>query len=449
MTMTDSGQAVLPHSLRALVRAIVNHDTIAAALVQQSYEAHARHQALNSLAAHDFDAARAQAARLDASPQVGPLHGIPITVKDLYQADGFPTRAGTRAPLPDLGPREATAVRRLRRAGAIVLGKTNLHEIAAGISGENPWTGPVRNPHDLTRQAGGSSGGAAASLAAGIGLAALGSDTAGSIRIPASFCGVVGFKPSYGLIPLDGALPLSWTCDHAGPLARSVDDAHLLTEVLAARRLPLRPADQHSPTRVGVPARLLDGWLGEPVARAFAELRARVDQTARVRWVDIDIPGLGDALPPFSLIRGAESAHVHRAALDSHPKGFSDAVREKLLEGRAISGAAYLGALDFRNRLRDALDEALQTVDALLLPTTALPAPPIGATEVLLRRGMTDHRQAYLRFTLPFSLTGLPALALPMPGDGPLPLSAQIVGPFGADARVIEIGLWLEKTLAG
>lgn len=449
MTMTPSKQDRLPHTLRALAHAVANHDTTASALVQQSYEALQRNKSLNTLASADFDAAYGEAERLDRASARGPLHGIPLTIKDLYQADGFKTRAGTRAPLPDLGPREATAVQRLRRAGAIVLGKTNLHEIAAGISGENPWTGPVRNPHDPSRQAGGSSGGAASAVAAGIGLAALGSDTAGSVRIPASFCGVVGFKPSFGLIPLDGALPLSWTCDHAGPLAHSVDDAHTLTEVLAARRLPLRPPAQHGPTRLGVLPRFLDGWLGDEVAAAFASLRARIEREAPMRWIEFDIPELGEALPQFAVIRGAESAHIHRAALDAQPQGFSDAVRERLLEGRAISAADYLAALDFRARLRARLDAALASVDALLLPTTALPAPPIGTTEVVLQRGPTDHRQAYIRLTLPFSLTGLPALALPMPAPVPLPLSAQIVGAFGADTRVLELGMWLEKARAG
>jgi aspartyl-tRNA(Asn)/glutamyl-tRNA(Gln) amidotransferase subunit A len=285
-------------------------------------------------------------------------------------------------------------------------------------------------------------------VATGIGLAALGSDTAGSIRIPAAFCGVTGFKPTHGLIPLDGALPLSWSCDHAGPLTRDVTDAHLLTEIMAARRLPLRPAALHAPTRVGVPWRMLDGWLDDAVAASFHALLARLAPTTSIHTVAL--PEIEHALAKYGPIRGAESFRVHRAALASNPEGFSDITRARLIEGQQVSAAAYLDALNYRARLRETIETALRAVDVLLLPTIPTRAPIRGSAQVELQRGPTDHREAFLRLTLPFSMTGLPALSIPMAGANnanTLPLGVQLVGRAGADARVLEAGLWLEKLL--
>jgi aspartyl-tRNA(Asn)/glutamyl-tRNA(Gln) amidotransferase subunit A len=407
-----------------------------------------RHGSLNSIAVVNMEQALRLAEictrELAVKISRGPLHGIPVTVKDLYVADGFPTRGGTHATLPDLGP-EGTAVRRLKQAGAIVFATTNMFEIAAGISSQNDWTGTVHNPHDPARQAGGSSNGSAVATAVGIGLASLGSDTAGSIRIPAALCGVTGFKPSYGLIPLDGALPLSWTFDHAGPITTFVDDARLLTEVLASRALGHAPLASAG-LRFGVPRAFLDGWLGADVRAAF-DAALRLVRGAGATLVDIDLPGMDRAADVFMPIRCTESAFVHRAALDAQPEAFSPAVRQRLLEGRDISATRYFEALRERDRLRAVMDEALARVDALILPTTPTPAPLIDSQTVPLERGDTDYRTAFIRLTLPFNLAGSPALSIPLPWSGALPLGLQIAGPFGADARVLAIGAWLERML--
>jgi len=195
-------------------------------LVLQALDAISQHRSLNAIAELGSEQALKTARERDkeraAGLQRGPLHGIPITVKDLFEVQGFSTRAGTRAQLEALGP--STAVTRLQEAGAIVIAKANMHEIALGLTGENEWTGDVENPHDAGRQSGGSSSGSAVSVAVGAGLASFGTDTGGSIRVPAALCGITGFKPTHGLVPLDGTLALSPTCDHAGPLARNVAD---------------------------------------------------------------------------------------------------------------------------------------------------------------------------------------------------------------------------------
>ncbi len=418
------------------------------ALLQQSIDASYRHHSLNSIAAVNTEQAfrladiltREWAGRVSR----GPLHGIPVTVKDLYVVEGFPTRAGTRAPLPALGG-EGGAVRRLKAAGAIVIAKTNMFEIAAGMSSQNAWTGDVRNPHDPARQAGGSSSGSAVATAVGIGLASLGSDTAGSIRIPAALCGVTGFKPSFGLIPLDGALPLSWTCDHAGPIATCVDDARLLAEVLADRALGHAPI-AGAALRLGVPRAFLDGWLGAEARAAFDETLRHV-RDAGATLLDVDLPGIERAADIYMPIRCAESAFVHRAALAAQPEAFSPVVRQRLLEGREISALRYFESLRARDQLRAGLETVLIGIDALLLPSIPVRAPLIDSQTVQLERGDTDFRTAFIRLTLPFNLAGAPALSIALPAPGALPLGLQIAGPPGADARVLAIGAWIERLL--
>lgn len=428
---------------------LLNHVTTPDALVQQSLEAVRSLSDLNAIAHLNAEqalaTARERTAELRAGNARGPLHGMPVTIKDLYNADGLPTRGGTRAQLPELGG-ESVAVSRIKAAGAIVLAKTNLHEIAAGVSGENIWTGDVKNPHDPARQAGGSSSGSAVSVAAGMVAASLGSDTAGSIRVPAAFCGVVGFKPTFGLIPLDGALALCWSCDHAGPLTRTVDDARVMTEVLAARSLPLRPLTEAAPARLGVPRRFLEGWLGAGVHRAFAALLADL-AAAGVTLVDVDAPSMAEALDIYAPMRAAESAYVHRAALAREPEHFSPQVLDRLLAGRDTPVMAYFETQRRRAQMSAEIDAMLAGVDAVILPTAPLPAPLRGSTEVELERGRTEHRAAFVRLTLPFSFVGVPALALPFGTDNGLPISVQLAGARHADVRVLEIGHWLESFL--
>jgi aspartyl-tRNA(Asn)/glutamyl-tRNA(Gln) amidotransferase subunit A len=441
----------MPRTLAEITAALADGTASPASLAQDALGSLAAHASLNIVAhraAEDSVMRQAEqlAHELSAGRRRSALHGVPITVKDLFQVNGMPTRGGTRAALPDLGG-ESTAVTRLKDAGAIVIAKTNLHEIAAGVSGENPWTGDVCNPHDPTRQAGGSSSGSAVSVAIGAASVSLGSDTAGSIRVPAAFCGVVGFKPTFGLVPLDSALPLCWSCDHGGPLTTSVDDAAAVTAVLAARPFPLPSTTQLAPQRLGVPRRFLDGWLGTGVHRRFDELLAAL-RTRGVHLIDVDVPGMGDALGSYAPLRAAESAHVHRAALARDPADFSPPVRERLLAGRDMSLAAYLDAQHARAALTHALHRGFAGIDAMILPTAPLPAPTRGTAEVELERGLTEHRAAFVRLTLPFSFTGVPALAIPCGRIDGMPISLQIAGPAGADERVLGIGRWLEQLLA-
>jgi aspartyl-tRNA(Asn)/glutamyl-tRNA(Gln) amidotransferase subunit A len=407
---------------------------------------------LNVFAHLDAAGARETAKTLDLEAragQLGPLCGVPITIKDLYNVAGMPTRAGTRAELPLAfgNPNfDSLAVARLRAAGAVVLGKVNMHEIALGISGENVWTGDVKNPLDPSRQAGGSSSGSAAAVAAGIGFASLGSDTGGSIRIPASFCGCVGFKPSFGVVPLEGALHLSMTCDHAGPVTPTVADAHLMTEVLSARKLPINVLESARGLKFAVPHSWLEGRLGLEVRSGFEALLERL-RLAGATITAVEPRDLNLSTRAYSPLVRAEAAFVHRLALKSRPEGFSDGVRSPLELGLQVTATEYLEALEFRCAVIAGLEEVLVDCDAILLPAAPLPAPERGTTAVMLESGPQSHRNAYIELTAPFSLAGLPTLSLPFMFELGMPVGLQVVGTKGADARVLELGLWLESWL--
>lgn len=420
--------------------------TLSATSLLQSARAQAERCAdLNALAFVDWEMAQTTAQQRDAALAAGQapglLHGLPLSVKDLFPVRGMPMRAGSRAVLPAGWAQEALLVTRLRDAGAVVFAKTNMHEIALGSTGENDWTGDVKNPFDPLRQAGGSSSGAGAAVASGVGVAGIGSDTGGSVRIPANFCGVTGFKPSHGAIPLDGALHLSWTCDHAGPLATSVADCALLFAVMAARRIVLdRPP---SAPRFGVPAAWLKGRLAAPVRAHFERTLQRLAQ-AGAQVVEVATPLLPQAAHCFTTIVQAEAAWTHRAALSQGGAGFSERVLAPLRSGQQVAATAYIDALKLRAALAAELDAVLAGCDALLLPTSAVVAPLRGQTQVEVESGWMSVRDAVLGQTLPFSLAGVPALSIPTGLVDALPVSLQVVAARGADDALLCLGQWLE-----
>jgi len=369
----------------------------------------------------------------------GPLAGRPVAIKAIIAVAGLPTRCGSPASDPRPAPRDAALVSLLRAAGAEVIAATQCLEYAAGFA--HPDVGDTRNPRDPSRTSGGSSGGSAAVVAAGVCDLAIGTDTGGSIRIPAAYCGVVGFKPSYGLVPVDGVFPLSPSCDHAGPLTATVADAVALISVLAGPGPDAEPPAGPAGFAIG----LLTGQLADPSVTTEVRdaLRAALDRLAGAGWEirEVAAPWL-DQLPAWedtlAVIVAREASHVHR---DRDQTLYADGTRALLAYGAGVSDQDYARALRQRDELTAAIDASLDGVAALAGPTVGYTAPeqdpPFGTD--------ADHGEG--RFTGPYNLSGHPALSLPVPAAG-LPAGLQLAGRRRGDMALLQLAAAAETLLA-
>jgi aspartyl-tRNA(Asn)/glutamyl-tRNA(Gln) amidotransferase subunit A len=378
------------------------------------------------------------------------LLGIPIAHKDIYLTRGIRTTGGSALLADWIPENDATCVRRWREAGTVLLGKLITHEFAFGIQFPGHRFPPARNPWNLDHIPGGSSSGSGAALATGLVGGATGSDTGGSIRGPAAFCGIVGLKPTYGRVSRAGVLALSWTLDHTGPMARTVEDCAYLLQPLAGHD-PLDPASSRAPVpdyvaALGQPMRgvrvgvvrdyFLDGATGE-VVRAFDESLTTL-RSLGATVSDVTIPHIWDA-PSFMVIMASEAFAYHERDLREQPEKYGDLLRERLMSGGLYTGAEYVQAMRLRERLRQSMLDVLQTVDLLATPTSPKPAPTFTA--------MYDTTIGFPRSnTPPFNLAGLPTLALPngFSSDG-LPISLQLTGRPFDEATVLRVGHAYER----
>ncbi len=376
--------------------------------------------------------ARAADTRLARDPAAPLLCGIPVSLKDLVDVAGVATTAASRVRAGVVASRDATITSRLKAAGAVIVGKCNLHEFAFGTTNEDSAFGPVRHPLDPARSPGGSSGGSAASVLAGMSVASVGTDTGGSIRIPAAACGLVGLKPTFGGIPTAGVVPLGPSLDHVGPIAGSVDDAALVFDVLRGYpHVTAEPiGDDLSPRtlRLGVPRRYFFDLLEDRVRAAFEDgLRALLE--AGVALDEVDIPHASLTAPVYLATGLAEAAHIHAATLESRPGDYTPPVRLRLEMSRYVLAEDYLRAQAGRDVLRAEVDAALSARQALLLPALPIVAPRLGEAVVPIGGRTESIRNLTLRLTQLFNLTGHPAISLPCtPDDGGLPVGAQLVG---------------------
>jgi aspartyl-tRNA(Asn)/glutamyl-tRNA(Gln) amidotransferase subunit A len=385
----------------------------------------------------------------------GALHGIPLALKDLYETQGIRTTAGSTFFADYIPEADAVAVQKLKEAGAVILGKLNMHEIALGVTNENPHYGDCCNPWDLSRISGGSSGGNAAALAAGLCMGALGSDTGGSIRIPSALCGVVGLKPTYGRVSLRGVIPLSWNLDHAGPMGRSVRDVAILLQAIAGYdpgdawsvdvpvedflrcpitslrdwRIALAVDDYFTDTEI-VDQEVLRAV--QKAAHVFEELEARVEQ--------VPFPNARDAAMANGLLTTADAAAFHHQRLSENPQGFGRDVLKRLQIGAAYTSTEYSLARRMQTILRCEFNEFLNEYDLLLTPTTPITAPIRGSADAV------DRARLLTQFTSPFNLTGLPALSIPCGlSSEKIPIGLQIVGKAWAESKVLLAGEVYER----
>ena len=374
----------------------------------------------------------------------GPLHGVPISLKDIIDVAGVPTTAASAVRRGHVATGDAVIVQRLEDAGAIIIGKTNLHEFALGPTNDESAFGPVHHPMDPSLSSGGSSGGSAVSVATGMAWASIGTDTGGSIRIPAAACGVVGLKPSFGDVPTEGVVPLSASFDHVGPLCRSVGDARLLFDVMAPSTGEAGTAARPAGLRLGIPRDYFLDHVAPAVLASFDEACGRL-RDAGVTIDTVSIPAARDTSPIYVCVALAEAAEYHARTVAAHPEGYTVPIRVRLQAARHILAEDYLRAQRGRRGLTAEVDAALTECDALLLPTLPVTAQPIGAGTVRLGSWEDSVRNTMLRLTQLFNVTGHPALTMPAaPTAEGLPVGLQLVGRRGATRRLLDVAAALE-----
>jgi aspartyl-tRNA(Asn)/glutamyl-tRNA(Gln) amidotransferase subunit A len=389
-----------------------------------------------------------------------PLLGIPIALKDNIYTRGIRTTVGMKI-LKDFVPSEdATVVSRLAHAGAILLGKNNLHECAYGVTNNNVHFGAAHNPWNLSRISGGSSGGSAVAIAAGLCVGAAGTDTGGSLRIPASLCGVVGFKPTFGRASVHGVFPLAPTMDHVGPLARSVADAAIFSNAIfghdatdpttsrkgvedysSALRKPLRKF------RLGRPKEYFWEKL-DPEIRTITEAALKDFQKDGATITEVSLPSVAESIGFATQIAAAEGRYTHEKAgfYPSRAADYSEEVRKRIDSGGAITALQYLAALDMQKRLRAEFDGALQEVDAIVAPTVPFHAPTIGIDTTELAGEQVDVRGAMVGLNRPADLTGHPAISIPcgFTREG-MPVGLQLIGRSFDEGTLLRIAFAYER----
>ena len=410
-------------------------------LLEKSLSAMSETANLGAIVAIDEEAVRKAADLMDlersAGGPTGALDGIPISVKDVIDVAYLPTRAGSKA-YYDLPVRDASSVDRLRAAGALIFAKAATHEFALGVT-----TPQCRNPYDATRISGGSSGGSAIAVATGVGLASLGTDTRASLRVPSSLCGVVGYKPTFGIVPTDGIVPLSWTIDHIGPITRTVADAAIMLNVLAGREVfsGLDSGTRLDGVKVGVVAATLSEADPEIAAATEAALAELIELGAQL--FEVDTPSSEDfniANDIGLLISRSEATTFHRSNGTDLDLCIPE-VRDQLVAALKITAPDYLDAQRQRSRLAARLLAAFEQCDILVMPTVPVATPPWLDYE--------KHLLSLSRNAIPWSLIGSPAVSLPCGATSEgMPIGIQMVAGPGRDARLLRTGIALEEAIA-
>lgn len=445
LSAQDKGIAGAARRARQHPRAVADAAMAALALAKNSKDLNAFIQ----LATEPELQAQADvaAAALRSRPSL-PLFGVPVAIKDLMAVSGFRLTGGTQCQVDEPQLADAPAVARLRKAGALIVGTANLHELAYGITSQNPHYGTVGNPVRAGHIAGGSSGGSAAAVAAGIVRASVGTDTAGSIRIPAACCGVVGFKPTYDAVPRHGAFDLGPTLDHIGPITRSVNDAALMFSIMAGMPAAVAsPLPSLAGLRVGVPSNYFFDPLASDVAQA-TRLALEYMRADGAQLVPVTLPDIDRASALQFVTLCSEATDVHWQRLVHQPQSMGSDVRVRLEIGQLFPAIWYTRAQRARAWLAAMIDSAMAEVDVLVTPTLRVTAPASGAGIISIADHAMPLHTAITSLTLPFNLTGMPALTLPCgSGDQGLPVGLQLVCQRGRDWALLAIANRVEAVL--
>lgn len=388
----------------------------------------------------------------------GALGGVPIGVQDMIGTAGVPTTAGSRL-LDDYVPAvDAAAWRRLADEGAVLAGKLSTHEFAAGTTGENRWFGPVRNPWDPTRMAGGAAGGAGAAVAAGLVAGAIATDPGGSIRVPAALCGVVGLKPTFGAMDRTGSIPLTWTTETMGALAQTVDGAATIADLLLDGRAQARYSLSCTEAaargarrgrvelRVGVPAGWLDMGLETGVERAYRRALAQL-KLIGATLVEVHPPSAAEIAPAHRTIAFAEASTIHEEFLQYRAAEYGDNIRERQEAGRGVMASEYLKAFRLRGLFARQFSELWREVDVVAMPTSPVSAAVVGTESITTgHRGPEPTHTVYTRYSAPMNTLGLPALSVPCGfSEGSLPVGMQLCGPPHSEPMLFYVGAAYER----
>ena len=401
---------------------------------------------------HPNASMEAQLRPINTAPLYRALRGIPVAIKDLFDVEGIRTTAGSKFFANHIADQDAFVVEKLKQSGALINGKTNTHEIALGITGNNPHFGTARNPWNTERIPGGSSSGSAIAVATGMAITALGTDTGGSIRIPASLCGIVGFKPTRGRVSTRGVFPLSWNLDHVGPLTKCVKDAAIMMQVISA----FDPIDPFSIKMLtgDYLGHLIDDMEGRKIAIGSGEFiesadpevlnaireAAKVFESMGCKVEKVNVDWMREAALANKTMTQSDGAAVHRDRLKEHPEMFGDDIRRRLEDGAKTTSTEYILARRTQSEVQKRCELFFESYDFLIIPTTPIAAPTIEGHDAVEQAGRLT------RFTAPFNLTGLPALSIPcgFTSEG-LPIGMQIVARAWTDAKVLNAGYAYEQ----
>jgi aspartyl-tRNA(Asn)/glutamyl-tRNA(Gln) amidotransferase subunit A len=453
MTSTPDGL-----SASAIAQAVAGRKISALAVTEAALARIAKHNpVLNAFTDVTADRARAKARAVDAAvaagKNAGPLAGVPFAVKNLFDVQGLPTRAGSKINR-DLkpAPRDATLIERMETAGAVLVGALNMGEYAYDFTGENVHDGPSRNPHDVTRMTGGSSGGSGGAVGGNLVPLALGSDTNGSIRVPSSFCGIFGLKPTYGRLSRTRSFPFVFSLDHLGPFARNVGDLALAYDAMQGpdpddAACTTRPAEPVTPLLAqdiaGLRVAIAGGYFQKNVFPEASEAAARVAKALGATRT-IEIPEAGRARAAAYVMTTAEGASLHLDRLRKRPNDFDPAVRDRLLAGAMIPAPLVDRAQKFRRRYRARMLEIFGSIDAIIAPATPCVAPKLGQATFVLDGVELPVRANIGIHTQPISFIGLPVVAVPVPLE-PMPIGVQIIAAPWREDIALRVAFALER----